>query len=110
VTRKPGKHFKDFISETDDDWDADLEEETTDDILDGKFRPPKSIEYRPSPGKRIAGNGRSFSSPDTRGPSYPNPRRMNSQGLKPQFEGLVRGAWDPSGDSQFLILNAQAEV
>ncbi|KAA8892804.1 rab-GTPase-TBC domain-containing protein [Sphaerosporella brunnea] len=99
VTRKPGKNFKDFISQTDDDWDADLDEETTDDILDGKFRPPKSIEYRPSTGKSVIGNHRSFSSPDTRSPSYPSPRRMDSQGLKPQFEGLVR---DP-GNSLHMI-------
>lgn len=90
---KTGNNFVDFISQTDDDWDADLAEETTDDILIGKIKPPKSIEYRPTKG---AGNPRS----SAEGPSYPSPRRKASKGLKPQFEGLVRGkhclSWPPA--------------
>jgi len=85
------------MSQTDDDWDADLREETADDILDGKFRPPKSIEYRPPMGTRPSSTGRG--SGGSRGPSYPSPRRRDSQGLKSQFEGLVR---DP-GNSLHMI-------
>ena len=82
------------MSQTDDDWDADLGEETTEDILGGKFRPPKSIEYRPPVGgARMPGNARSASSSALSGPSYPSARRRDSKGLKPQFEGLVRGAY-----------------
>lgn len=69
------------MSQTDDDWDADLAEETTDDILVGKIKPPKSIEYRPPVGSARRSN---------EGPAYPSPRRIG-KGLKPQFEGLVRG-------------------
>jgi len=83
------------MSQTDDDWDADLAEESTDDILDGKFRPPKSIEYRPHRGNWLVGNGKSPSAVESRGPSYPNPRKRGSQGLKPQFEGLVKGEIAP---------------
>lgn len=101
VAKKPGKHFNEFMSQTDDDWDPDLAEETTDDILSGRFRPPKSIEYRPpvAAGGRVRGNGRAVSAHESRAPSYPSPRRRDSQGLKPQFEGLVR---DP-GNSLHMI-------
>ncbi|KAI5784282.1 rab-GTPase-TBC domain-containing protein [Pyronema domesticum] len=95
--RKPGKHFNDFLTHTDDDWDADLADETTDDILKGKYKPPKSIEYRPQGSRQGSGNTRSAS--QSRGPSYPSPRRRGSHGLKPQFEGLVR---DP-GNSLHMI-------
>ena len=112
ATRKPGKHFNDFMSQTDDDWDADLGEETADDILGGKFWPPKSIEYRPPiSGTRAAGNGRPITSSDTRtSPSYPTPRRRDSQGLKPQFAGLVRGVFGHLLHQCFPAQSVKAEV
>ncbi|KAL7275541.1 GTPase-activating protein [Rhizina undulata] len=100
-TSKPGKNYSAFISHTDDDWDADLNEETEEEILRGKFKPPKSIEYQPQLTSKLGGNN-SMGDLGVRAPSYPNPPgrgRKDSQGLKPQFEGLVR---DP-GNSLHMI-------
>lgn len=77
------------MSQTDDDWDADLKDETADEFLQHKIKPPRSIEHRPAVSSKLSGNG---STTDlSRAPVYPSPRRKDSQGLKPQFEGLVRG-------------------
>lgn len=81
--------FADFISQTDDDWDVDFGEEAGDDILRAKkVVPPKSIEYKPPTNSKLnPGGGGSRSQT----PVYPTPRRRDTNGLKPQFEGLVRG-------------------
>ncbi|KAL0638882.1 GTPase-activating protein [Maublancomyces gigas] len=85
------------MSQTDDDWDADLKDETADEFLQHKIKPPRSIEHRPAVSSKLSGNG---STTDlSRAPVYPTPRRKDSQGLKPQFEGLVR---DP-GNSLHMI-------
>ena len=79
----------DFISQTDDDWDVDFGDDAGDDILRSKkVVPPKSIEYKPPVSSKLnsgAGGSRSQT------PVYPTPRRRDTNGLKPQFEGLVRG-------------------
>ncbi|RPB16559.1 RabGAP/TBC [Morchella conica CCBAS932] len=96
-THRPGRNFTDFMSQTDDDWDADVKDETADDFLQQKIKPPRSIEHRPAVSSKLSGNG---SSTDlSRAPTYPSPRRKDTQGLKPQFEGLVR---DP-GNSLHMI-------
>lgn len=78
------------MNQTDDDWDADVGDETPDDFLQKKLKPPLSIEPRPIVSSKLRGPS---SSTDlaSKGPSYPSTRRKDSQGLKPQFEGLVRG-------------------
>lgn len=77
------------MSQTDDDWDADLKDETADDFLQQRIKPPRSIEHRPVVSSKLSGNG---STTDlSRAPTYPSPRRKDNQGLKSQFEGLVRG-------------------
>jgi len=78
------------MNQTDDDWDADVGDETPDDFLQRKLKPPLSIEHRPAVSSKLGGPS---SSTDlaSKGPSYPSTRRKDSQGLKPQFEGLVRG-------------------
>jgi len=78
------------MNQTDDDWDADVGDETPDDFLQNKLKPPLSIEHRPAVSSKIGGpsSGTDLAS---KGPSYPSARRKDSQGLKPQFEGLVRG-------------------
>ncbi|KAI5776635.1 rab-GTPase-TBC domain-containing protein [Geopyxis carbonaria] len=98
TTWKPGKHFNDFMSQTDDDWDADLGEESADDILRSKV---KSIEYRPPQRTAKSGHVKRNSAGELgfNVPSYPNPRKMETQGLKPQYENLIR---DP-GNSLHLI-------
>ena len=79
----------DFISQTDDDWDVDLGQDVTDDIVVGKkAKLPKSIEYKTSVNHKHNSEGTVSRS---QAPAYPTPRRRDANGLKPQFEGLVRG-------------------
>jgi TBC1 domain family member 2 len=81
--------FNDFITDTDDDWNADLSKvETTEDILASKLLTPRSIEHRPQISSRLSGSSRNDG---RRTPSYPSTKRKGSNGLKPQIEGLVRG-------------------
>lgn len=87
ASSRPGKSFTDFMSQTDDDWDADLGDETTDDFLQRKM----TAGSRPSPvGSKLGGDGSGSELP-SRGPSYPSPRRKDTQGLKPQFESIIQG-------------------
>lgn len=89
------KAFNDFITDTDDDWNADLSKaETPDDLLSSKLLSPKSIEHRPQISSKLSGSSRNDG---RRTPSYPSARRKGSNGLKPQLEGLVRGVWNFSG-------------
>lgn len=78
----------DFISQTDDDWDVDLGKDDTDDIVGKKAKVSKSVEYK-TPGNRKHNSEGAGSRSQT--PAYPTPRRRDANGLKPQFEGLVRG-------------------
>lgn len=82
-------NYVDFISQTDDDWDVDLGDDAGDNVLGSKkVQPPRSIEYKPPASSKLnsgAGGSRSQT------PVYPTPRRRDTNGLKPQFEGLVRG-------------------
>lgn len=79
------------MNQTDDDWDADVGDETPDDFLQRKLKPPLSIEPRPAISSKRGGPSSSTTDLASKGPSYPSTRRKDSQGLKPQFEGLVRG-------------------
>lgn len=92
------------MSQTDDDWDANLKDETADEFLQHKIKPPRSIEHRPAVSSKLSGNGNTTDL--SRAPVYPSPRRKDSQGLKPQFEGLVRGE---SGMMRNLEPNYTAE-
>ncbi|KAG0134071.1 rab-GTPase-TBC domain-containing protein [Tuber indicum] len=94
----PVKNFSDYMNQTDDDWDADVGDETPDDFLQRKLKPPLSIEHQPAVGSKLGGPS-SSTNLASKGPSYPSPRRKDNQGLKPQFEGLVR---DP-GNSLHMI-------
>lgn len=82
----------DFISQTDDDWDVDLGQDVTDDITVGKkAKLPKNIEHKASVNRKHNFEG---TGPRPQAPAYPTPRRRDANGLKPQFEVLVRGEMD----------------
>lgn len=84
--------FNDFLNETDDDWDADIKDnEASEGIFDPqKLKQVRSIEHRPQLPSKLSGRR-----DDSKAPKYPSPRR-GSSGLKPQFEGLVRGGYEDS--------------
>ncbi|KAF8422675.1 rab-GTPase-TBC domain-containing protein [Tirmania nivea] len=89
-------NFVEFISQTDDDWDVDLGDAGDDILISKKAKPPTSIEYKPPVSSKLASGAGGLRSQT---PVYPTPRRRDTNGLKPQFEGLVR---DPANSLHMI--------
>lgn len=79
------------MSQTDDDWNAALGEESTDDILRETVQHSKSVEYRSPVPLILSAKSKNPASEPLGAPSYPTLRRKGPNGLKPQYEGLLKG-------------------
>jgi hypothetical protein len=93
------------MSQTDDDWDVKLEETPSKDptaVTGGlgsiaSMAGVTSIEGRPSGTKGSRGSAGGYEYPST---------RKKTKGLKPQFEGLVRGRASSCQVSEAEVLRA----